>query len=105
MPKLYLLHFDPAYHHARHYLGYTSGNDVSQRVHAHLVGRGSPLVAAAIAAGCTIHLAWTGEGSRDLERLLKRRKNGTRLCPVCLERLRVAVERALTDAGPLKDVE
>jgi hypothetical protein len=40
---VYVLHFDPAYKHARHYIGWTEGDDVTARIAVHLQGRGSPL--------------------------------------------------------------
>jgi len=42
---VYVLHFDPAYKHARHYVGWTAG-EVTERIAVHLQGRGSPLVRA-----------------------------------------------------------
>jgi hypothetical protein len=82
MATLYLLHFDPPLHHARHYLGYST--DSAKRIAAHLAGHGSPLVRAALAHGCTVTLVRTwSDGTRTLERRLKNRKNGPQLCPVC----------------------
>jgi predicted GIY-YIG superfamily endonuclease len=79
---IYLLHFEPAYKHASHYLGWTE--DIDARIDRHQRGQGSPLVAAAVAAGCAINLARTWEGDRKLERKLKNRKNTPRqLCPIC----------------------
>jgi hypothetical protein len=80
---LYLLHFDPPYRHARHYLGWTGGT-VDDRFGRHLSGHGSPLVRAAVQAGSTVTVARTWPGTRSDERALKsRRKNGARLCPTC----------------------
>jgi predicted GIY-YIG superfamily endonuclease len=45
---VYVLHFEPAYKHARHYVGWTEG-DVVERLAVHLQGRGSPLIRAALA--------------------------------------------------------
>ncbi|MCC6170046.1 MAG: endonuclease [Caldilineaceae bacterium] len=79
---LYLLHFEPPLRHARHYLGYTA--DSRRRLQQHLSGHGSPLVRAALAAGCTVTLVRTWpNGTRTLERKLKNRKHGPRLCPIC----------------------
>jgi predicted GIY-YIG superfamily endonuclease len=83
--RLYLLHLQPSYHHARHYLGYTRNHDLSQRLLAHIEGRGSPLVHAAVTAGCRILLAATWDGDRVLERTLKNWHNGPRLCPLCAD--------------------
>lgn len=84
MRGLYLLHLDPRYEHAGHYLGYA--DDVERRVAEHLAcnGRSSPLVRTAIAAGCTVTLARTVPGgTRTLERRLKRSGGLSRHCPVC----------------------
>jgi predicted GIY-YIG superfamily endonuclease len=81
---LYLLHFDPPYLHAGHYLGFAE--DVDRRVSEHLAanGKASPLVRAALAAGSAVSLArtWPG-GDRKLERRLKNQHNTPRLCLVC----------------------
>lgn len=90
MNGLYLLHFEPAYEHAGHYLGYS--DDVERRVGEHLAanGKASPLVRAAIAAGSTVTLArtWPG-GDRTLERRLKSQHHGPRHCPICRTRKQV----------------
>jgi hypothetical protein len=79
---VYLLHFERSYAHARHYLGYTE--DLEQRLATHRAGRGSPLIAAAIAGGIQFELAATWPGDRTLERRLHRYKNSrARLCPIC----------------------
>jgi predicted GIY-YIG superfamily endonuclease len=66
------LHFEPAYKHARHYIGWTARDDVIARLNVHLQGRGSPLIRAAVAAGVDVQLAATYQGTRYLERRLKR---------------------------------
>jgi hypothetical protein len=58
---VYVLHFEPAYKHAGHYVGWTEG-DVCERIAVHLQGCGSPLVRAAVAAGVDVQLAATYEG-------------------------------------------
>jgi predicted GIY-YIG superfamily endonuclease len=82
---LYLLHFDPPYRHAGHYLGFAV--DVDRRVAEHRAanGKASPLVKAAIAAGSVVTLAriWPG-GDRKLERRLKNQHGSGRFCPICL---------------------
>lgn len=88
---VYLLHFvDPAtresrpYRHARHYLGYTAGTDLVERMRCHRNGRGARLVAVILAAGLdfTVARVWP-DGGRRLERKLKRLHNAPRLCPIC----------------------
>ena len=79
---IYLLHFDPPYKHAGHYLGYTE--DVDARVRSHLSGRGSPLVRAAVAAGSEVKIVRTWpEGTRTMERALKKQGSSSHLCPLC----------------------
>ena len=68
---VYVLHLEPAYRHARHYVGWTAG-DVDARVAMHLQGAGSPLLRAAVRAGVDVQLVATYPGSRHLERRLKR---------------------------------
>lgn len=84
MTGLYLLHFEPRYQHAGHYLGFA--DDVARRVREHLnsTQRSSPLVRAALGAGSVVELArtWPG-GDRHLERRLKRQGGLSRHCPVC----------------------
>lgn len=78
---VYVLHFEPAYYHARHYVGWSQ--DVAARVAEHLAGVGSPLVRAAVAAGVRVYLAATMPGSRRLERRLKRWHKTGQFCPRC----------------------
>ena len=86
---VYVLHFEPGLpvtgkRIARHYIGWTDG-PVDARVEQHLQGRGSPLVAAVVAAGgaVTLERTWTGV-DRHFERRLKRRHEASRLCPRCV---------------------
>jgi hypothetical protein len=84
---LYLLHIEPRYRHAAHYLGWA--DDIPRRVHEHAScgARSSPLIRAALAAGCRITLArvWLG-GDRHQERRLKRAGGLGHLCPTCQAR-------------------
>jgi hypothetical protein len=85
---VYLLHFEPGLRitgnrTARHYLGWALDHEA--RLEQHLNGRGSPLVAAAIAAGAQVQVARTwDEVDRNFERRLKNRREAPRLCPVCV---------------------
>jgi hypothetical protein len=83
--NVYVLHFEPAYKHAQHYVGWTEG-EVCDRVAVHLQGRGSPLVRAAVAAGVDVQLAATYEGTRYLERRLKGWHHTSRFCAICRDR-------------------
>jgi hypothetical protein len=79
---VYLLHIEPSYKHAAHYLGHAE--DTGPRFNAHYHGRGARLTQVAVEAGCELILArvWP-DGDRKLERRLKRRHSGVRLCPIC----------------------
>lgn len=80
--SVYLLHFSPAYQHAKHYLGYA--DDVAPRVHAHQHGRGARLTQVAHDAGVTMILVrvWD-DADRSFERRLKQNSHVPRLCPIC----------------------
>jgi predicted GIY-YIG superfamily endonuclease len=82
MQGCYLLHFEPSYKHAGHYLGWSP--EVQARVNAHLHGKGARLTEVAHNAGITLILVcvWE-EASRKTERKLKNR-HSRRLCPICL---------------------
>jgi hypothetical protein len=87
---LYLLHATiPANqagkHSARHYLGYSPTiQSLSARLMKHRSGRGAHLTKAlAGLPNQKLLLATVIQGGREEERLLKRRKEFSRLCPVC----------------------
>ena len=81
MSRVYLLHFERPYRHARHYLGYAK--NVDERLRAHRVGAGARLMEVVTEAGIGFTLARTWRGDRKLERRLKNQHNAPRLCPVC----------------------
>ncbi len=69
---------------APHYLGWTE-TDVDARVALHIAGRGSPLVRAALALGCTVTIERTWPNvDRRFERRLKNRHEAPRMCPRCV---------------------
>jgi predicted GIY-YIG superfamily endonuclease len=78
---VYLLHLDPPYRHARHYIGWTK--DLAARVDAHREGRGARLMEVVKQAGGTFRLARTWPGDRARERAIKDRKEAPKLCPEC----------------------
>lgn len=89
MRGVYLLHFEPRFQHAGHYLGYA--DDVLRRVGEHRTGTsGARLTTAAADAGTQMMLVrvWKGKG-RKFERKLKGLRNAKRtgslgrLCPAC----------------------
>ncbi|MCV0428349.1 MAG: hypothetical protein K5905_23070 [Roseibium sp.] len=83
---VYVLHFDPPYRQARHYIGYTPDASAERRVQEHLSGgyKASPLVKAALEAGSAVTLAheFPGDG-RFFERWLKDRKDTRMWCRCC----------------------
>ena len=82
---VYLLHFSdliaPGRHTAQHYLGFTE--DLDRRIAEHDAGEGSRLCQVAKERGLTFVVARTWQGGRLLERQLKGRHEGPRLCPIC----------------------
>lgn len=85
---VYILHIDPPYQHASHYIGFTS-RPISDRVADHFAGRGSPLIRAALEAGCSVSVAHAWHcGTRGFERWLKNRKDAPRYCRLCGKRER-----------------
>jgi hypothetical protein len=79
--SVYLIHFDPPYRHAKHYLGWSERFTI--RVAADMAGQGARLMAVALKAGSTFTLAATWPGTRALERRLKRCGGRARFCPIC----------------------
>lgn len=87
---VYLLHIYPPFKHAKHYIGFTTQEvteeKILRRVTEHKRGRksSSPMLRAALAAGCTLKLAkvWP-TADRNFERKLKNRKNSAAFCPCC----------------------
>lgn len=82
---VYLLHFSepiaPGRHTAQHYIG--SADDLERRIAQHRAGTGARLCEVAAERGISFVIARTWEGGRKLERELKNRKAGPRLCPIC----------------------
>lgn len=83
---VYLLHFDPPYKHACHYLGFAEPGNVVKRVREHRTGKGARLCAVAIKAG--VRLVWVKiwhDKNRKWERRMKKRAFGSifDVCPVC----------------------
>lgn len=78
---VYLLHFERRYHHAGHYMGWTT--NLEERLKAHASGNGSRLVDVVTEAGIGWELARVWAGGRELERKLKAQHHGPRLCPIC----------------------
>ena len=79
--RVYLLHFVPAYRHAKHYLGTCA--DLAARLREHAHGAGARLTQVQIDAGGTWVLARVWVGGRRKEAALKRYHSGVKLCPIC----------------------
>ena len=68
---------------ASHYIGFAE-HDLAARLERHHAGNGSRIMAAVAQAGIPWVLARTWEeGSRELERKLKSRKQASAFCPIC----------------------
>jgi len=93
-PRCYLFHLEPPYHHARHYVGIALDGNVPRRLRQHISGQGSPLIRAAVAAGCQVRVVLDVPGDRGLERRWHN-AHGTRVCPECKPRRRRAAGRQL----------
>lgn len=78
---VYLIHFNRAYKHARHYLGFTEHFD--KRITDHLCGQGARLMAVVTEARIEWKVSRTWPGDRKVERRLKNRHNAPALCPIC----------------------
>ena len=99
---VYLLHFDRSYRHARHYIGFTQ--NLEQRLAEHRAGRGSTVIAAAIADEIDFQLAARWKGDRHDERRLHRQKNArARLCPICVASDHTGAAAAAAPAVDLVD--
>lgn len=93
---IYLIHIEPAFKHARHYIGFTSRDDVNLRLNEHKNGTGSIMLRHAVRAGCELILANTWQGDRTAERRMKKQKNSKRFCPICKGRVNHADNRDYT---------
>lgn len=76
---VYLIHFNQPYLHAK-----CGGHSVSERFERHKQSRGSKLLAHLNKLGIDYFIVRTWEfQDRYFERKLKKRKNSSKLCPVC----------------------
>src|SRR5690349_1740921 len=100
-PGVYLLHFSPAYQHARHYIGY--GDDLPTRIAEQFAGKGANLVRVALRFGRVITVAKTWPGAdRNFERKLKNRGSAYRICPICRCELPPELKFTLNDVPELE---
>ncbi len=81
---VYLIHFHNRIspkHTCQHYIGFAY--DVAKRLREHRNGTGARLCQVAIERGIDFEVVRRWEGGRDLEKRLKAKHSGPRLCPVC----------------------
>jgi len=88
MATVYLIHLDQPISHAKHYLGYSSLENVIDRLARHKAGKGARLLQVANERNITYSIirTWefaTWQEARKFERKLKSQKHTPRLCPVC----------------------
>lgn len=81
---VYLIHFKTKFRHAKHYIGFCEEGNLESRMQRHRSGDGAKLLRAVVKEGIEFDVARTWQGDRDFERRLKKRKNASRLCPVCV---------------------
>lgn len=86
---VYLIHFESAFQHARHYIGFST--NLEGRLWHHRNGTGSRLLRFVNEADIKWYLVRTWEGDREFERYLKGRKKSPLFCPVC---------RVINESGP-----
>ncbi len=85
---VYLIHLSKPFHHARHYLGFTT--DLKSRLFHHRNGTGSKFLAAVNKAGITWRVirTWEDKGI-EFEQKVKRCGNSTSYCPICRKKRNV----------------
>lgn len=87
--KLYVLHFDKPYKHARHYTGIAL--DVEKRIHEHETGQGARLMQVLkennIGFKCSVIGEFPGfsEAHAEEKRLKTKVKKPDAYCPICKE--------------------
>jgi hypothetical protein len=83
---VYLLHIEPSYRHAAHYLGFAR-QPVAARLAEHQAGRGARLTQVAIEAGCALILARTWPGCTRHDERRRKGRSLRPLCPICQAQL------------------
>lgn len=81
--RIYLIHFDKPFHHARHYVGFTAKDQVDERLKEHRRGTGAKILRALNECGIGYQVVRLWYGDRDFERRIKNQNNTGRYCPVC----------------------
>lgn len=72
---IYILKFEPAFWHAKFYVGWCKPNGLWNRLRQHRTGNGAHITAAAVSQGHRLVLVADFPGTRDDERAIKKRKN------------------------------
>jgi predicted GIY-YIG superfamily endonuclease len=94
---VYLIHFNGAYKHARHYLGFST--DLDKRITDHLCGMGARLLEVVTKAGIEWKLARICRGGRSLERRLKNWNGAAKFCPICGGKKALRLAKYSTEGG------
>lgn len=74
---IYIIKFEPSFHHAQYYLGFS--DNVQKRFADHCAGNGATITREALKQGHTLRLVAIMAGDRTEERRLKNQKNTPRL--------------------------
>ena len=87
--KLYIIHFNRSFHHARHYIGIAQ--DAKKRLKRHKAGDGSRLVRAVIYTDIKIRMNVIGEfedfsTAHQAEKVLKKKHSTKKYCPICIKK-------------------
>ena len=72
---IYILKFEPAFWHAKYYVGWCGPKGLWNRLKQHRTGQGAKITKAAVKAGCRLVLIAELPGTRDDERAIKNRKS------------------------------
>lgn len=84
---IYLIHIEPRYRHAGHYLGICrNGRDVADRFKEHYEGRGAVLTQHARRAGCQLQLARVWFNCEFAQERRMKGRSLLPLCPICKEK-------------------
>jgi hypothetical protein len=97
---VYLLHLDPPYRHAKHYLGFAENGRLEVRLAEHASGGGARLLAVAAASGSTWRLVRVWASTRALERRIKNTRHVPHYCPECQPQRSAARRQARASAQP-----
>lgn len=88
MYKVYIIHFEKPFHHAKHYIGMT-GEGLLERFKRHKQGGGAKITSAVVKAGIKLRCLMkigefeTAGEARQFEIRLKKRKESKRFCSIC----------------------